>query len=142
METPGGILGESGFVPVDVGPVWISELGYQLVRNVPVEGMVPGAFPPPGVIGPEDADPGINNPATYSIAVLEKPKGVKKDKPGKHKKLARQFIDFVRSPEGQAAYTDGGFIGLTEEELAAGECYSVNKQGELVITPRENNRCK
>ena len=142
VETPGGILEESGFVPVDVGPVWISELGYQLVRDVPVEGMVPGAFPPPGVVGPAEADPGINNPATYSIAVLEKPKGGNKDKPGKHRKLAKAFIDFVRSSEGQTAYTEGGFIGLTDEELAGGECYSIDKDNALVITPRENNSCK
>jgi hypothetical protein len=136
VETPGGILGESGFVPVDVGPVWISELGYQLVRDVPVEGMVPGAFPPPGVVGPAEADPGINNPATYSIAVLSTAQN------GKHRRVARQFIDFVRSTEGQKAYTDGGFIGLTDEELAAGECYSTARDGTLVITPRENNSCK
>ena len=136
METPGGILEESGFEPVDVGPVWISELGYQLVRDVPVEGMVPGAFPPPGVIGPETADPVINSPATYSIAVLAT------SKTGQRRNLAQHFIDFVRSPEGQTAYTDGGFIGLTPEELAAGECYSVAKDGTLVTTPRVDNSCK
>jgi hypothetical protein len=135
VETPGGILGEPGFVPVDVGPVWISELGYQLVRNVPVEGMVPGSFPPPGVVGPADADPAINNPATYSIAVLATADN------GRHRKLARKFIDFVRSPEGQTAYTDGGFIGLTAEELNAGECYAKDKEGNLVITPRDGG-CK
>lgn len=135
VETPGGILGEPGFVPVDVGPVWISELGYQLVRNVPVEGMVPGSFPPPGVVGPADADPVINNPATYSIAVLATAEN------GRHRKLARKFIDFVRSPEGQTAYTDGGFIGLTAEELNAGECYARDKEGNLVITPRDGG-CK
>ena len=136
VETPGGILEEPGFVPVDVGPVWISELGYQLVREVPVEGMVPGAFPPPGVVGPAEADPAINNPATYSIAVLSTAQN------GKHRRLARKFIDFVRSPEGQTAYTDGGFIGLTDEELAAGECYSIARDGSLVTSPRTNNSCK
>ena len=137
VETPGGILGEPGFVPVDVGPVWISELGYQLVREVPVEGMVPGTSPPDGVVGPDTADPAINNPATYSIAVLAT------SKTGKRRKLARQFIDFIRSPEGQTAYTKGGFIGLTPEELAGGECYSINrKTGELVTTTRVDNSCK
>ena len=136
VETPAGILEEPGFEPVDVGPVWISELGYQLVRNVAVEGMVPGAFPPPGVVGPDTANPAINNPATYSIAVLATAEN------GKHRKLARQFIDYVRSPEGQADYTDGGFIGLTDEELAQGECYSIAKDGSLVTTPRTNNSCK
>jgi hypothetical protein len=136
VETPGGILEDPNFVPVDVGPVWVSELGYQLVRNVPVEGMVPGAFPPPGVIGPSAANPVINNPATYSIAVLAT------SKTGQRRKLAQQFIDFVRSPEGQAAYTDGGFIGLTPEELSAGECYSLAKDDTLVNTPRVDNSCK
>jgi hypothetical protein len=136
VETPSGILGDPNFVPVDVGPVWISELGYQLVRNVPVEGMVPGAFPPPGVVGPGTADPVINNPATYSIAVLAT------SKTGKRRSLAQQFIDFVRSPEGQTAYTDGGFIGLTPEELSAGECYSLAKDGTLYTTPRVDNSCK
>lgn len=135
VETPNGILGEPGYAPVDVGPVWISELGYQLVRSVPVEGMVPGAFPPPGVVGPDTADPGINAPATYSIAVLRKPANATEN--GKRRQLAEDFIDFVRSPAGQTAYTDGGFIGLTPDELAAGECYSLDKGGNLVITPRD-----
>ena len=135
VETPGGILEDPGFVPVDVGPVWISELGYQLVRSVPVEGMVPGAFPPPGVVGPADADPVINSPATYSIAVLRKPENGTRN--GYRRHLAQDFIDFVRSPVGQAAYTDGGFIGLTPDELNGGECYALDKDATLVITPRE-----
>jgi hypothetical protein len=135
VETPSGILGEPDFVPVDVGPVWVSELGYQLVRSVPVEGMVPGAFPPPGVVGPDDADPVINNPATYSIAVLATAEN------GNHRRLAQEFIDYVRSPEGQTAYTDGGFIGLTTDELNGGECYALDKDGDLVITPRDGG-CK
>ena len=138
VETPGGILVEEGFVPVDVGPVWISELGYQLVRDVPVEGMVPGEFPPPGVVGPSDAEPAINSPATYSIAVLRKPENAISN--GYRRHLAQDFIDFVRSPEGQSAYTDGGFIGLTPEELEGGECYALEKDGTLQVTPR-NGGC-
>jgi ABC-type molybdate transport system substrate-binding protein len=135
VETPGGILGEVGFEPVDVGPVWVSELGYQLVRNVPVEGMVPGVFPPPGVVGPADAEPVINNPATYSIAVLRKSENSSRN--GRRRHLAEGFVDYLRSPEGQTAYTDGGFIGLTPAELNGGECYSLAKDGTLVITPRD-----
>jgi hypothetical protein len=135
VETPGGILGEAGFVPFDVGPVWISELGYQLVRDVLVEGMVPEAFPPPGVVGPADANPVINSPATYSIAVLRKPENATSN--GYRRHLAQDFIDFVRSSEGQKAYTDGGFIGLTPSELNGGECYSLDKNGTLVIAPRD-----
>lgn len=138
VETPNGILGDPGYAPVDVGPVWVSELGYQLVRSVPVEGMVPGAFPPPGVVGPESADPTVNAPATYSIAVLRKPDAGRRN--GARRHLARDFVDFVRSPSGQTVYTDGGFIGLTDEELAGGECYSLDKDGNLVITPR-NGGC-
>ena len=134
VETPGGILGEPGFVPVDVGPVWISELGYQLVRDVAVEGMVPGAFPPPGVVGPDDANPTINSPATYSIAVLRKPQAGSRN--GYRRHLAQDFIDFVRGPEGQKAYTDGGFIGLTADELEGGECYALDKDGALLTAPR------
>ena len=138
VETPGGILGEPGFVPVDVGPVWISELGYQLVRDVAVEGMVPGAFPPPGVVGPDDANPTINSPATYSIAVLRKPQAGSRN--GYRRHLAQDFIDFVRGPEGQKAYTDGGFIGLTADELEGGECYALDKDGALLTAPR-NGGC-
>ena len=139
VETPGGILGEAGFVPVDVGPVWISELGYQLVRDVPVEGMVPGAFPPPGVVGPADANPVINSPATYSIAVLRKPENATSN--GYRRHLAQDFVDFVRSPEGQKAYTDGGFIGLTPSELNGGECYSLDKAGNLLPPTPRNGGC-
>lgn len=135
VETPGGILGEAGFVPVDVGPVWISELGYQLVRGVAVEGMVPGALPPPGVVGPDAADPVVNGPETYSIAVLRTPGSGERN--GDRRHLACDFVDFVRSPTGQAAYTDGGFLGLTPEELAGGECYSLARDGSLVVTPRD-----
>ncbi|MGD8308385.1 MAG: substrate-binding domain-containing protein [Chromatiales bacterium] len=139
VETPNGILGEPGFAPVDVGPVWVSELGYQLVRGVPVEGMVPGAFPPPGVVGPDTADPTVNGPATYSIAVLRKAaSGVRN---GARRHLAEDFVDFVRSPTGQAVYTDGGFIGLSQDELDGGECYSFDAGNSLVVTPR-NGGCE
>jgi hypothetical protein len=56
-----------------------------------------------------------------------------------NRKMARKFIDYVRSPDGQSKYTDGGFIGLTDEELAAGECYDLDKEGNLIITPREGS---
>jgi len=134
VETPSGILGEPGFVPVDVGPVWVSELGYQLVRNVPVEGMVPGTNPPDGVVGPENASPTINGPATYSIAVLTTPDNDRRN--GYRRHLAQDFVDFVRSSEGQQAYTDGGFIGLTPAELDGGECYRLDKDGNLFTSPR------
>jgi ABC-type molybdate transport system substrate-binding protein len=122
VETPNGILDGS----VDVGPVWVSELGYQLNRSIPVSGMdQAGGFG--GVSSPAGADPQVNAPATYSIAVVAT---------AENRRLAKQFIDFVRSPEGQTAYTDGGFIGLTQAELDAGECYSTDKSGNLVVTPR------
>ncbi len=112
VETPNGILAGT----VHVGPVWVSELGYQLVRNVPLSGMDQmGGFA--GVASPANANPVVNAPATYSIAVLAT---AKKDE------HAQAFIDFVRSPEGQKTYTDGGFIGLTQKELNSGQCYTEN----------------
>ena len=136
VETPEGIQHAAGYVPVDVGPVWVSELGYQLVRNVPVQGMVAGAFPPPGVVGPADASPAINSPATYSIAALATAEN------RTHRKMAQKFIEYVLSPEGQKAYTDGGFIGLTPQELDGGECYSFDTNGVLVITARTTAGCR
>ena len=78
----------------------------------------------------------MSRPATYSIAVLRKPENGTRN--GYRRHLAQDFVDFVRSPAGQAAYTDGGFIGLTPEELNGGECYALDKDGKLLPpTPRE-----
>lgn len=122
VETPGGILGSDGFVPVDVGPVWTSELKYAQAAGDAVSGMdqVGGSG---GVSSPVNANPTVNVPATYSIAVLATAKNVS---------LAQDFIDYVRSPDGQSKYTDGGFIGLTPAELEGGFCYDENG----VATPR------
>ena len=97
--------------------------------------MVPGAFQPPGVVGPGDADSVINNPVTYSVALLRKPANGTRN--GWRKLLAQDFVDFVRSPDGQMAYTDGGFIDLTQDELDAGEYNSFDKDDALVTTPRD-----
>ncbi|HUT40578.1 MAG TPA: substrate-binding domain-containing protein, partial [Gammaproteobacteria bacterium] len=76
----------------------------------------------------------VNRPVSYSIALLST---------AKHKRLGNAFIDWIRSPDGQRVYTDGGFIGLTEAELAGGECYAIDrKTGALVTTPRVNNSCR
>lgn len=116
VETPGGILGKAGFVAVDVGPVWTSELKYAQAAGDAVSGMdqVGGSA---GVSSPADANPVVNAPATYSIALLAT---------ANNSRLAKDFIDYVRSPDGQAKYTDGGFIGLTEAELAGGFCYAAD----------------
>jgi ABC-type Fe3+ transport system substrate-binding protein len=50
---------------------------------------------------------------------------------GKHKRLARLFVEFLRSPEGVQIYVDGGFSALTGSET--GERYSFDKGGALVI---------
>jgi hypothetical protein len=126
VETPGGILGKEGFVSVDVGPVWTSELKYAQDAGDAVSGM-DQAGGSGGVSSPADADPVVNEPAEYSIALLAT---------SRNRGLARKFIDYVRSPDGQSKYTDGGFIGLTPEELAGGECYDLDKDGGLIVTTR------
>jgi len=128
VETPGGIQNEPGFVPVDVGFVWITELAYQLNN---------GNFDVQGMVGNQDiADLGIPRPAgstdvnkdiTYSLALLAT---------SNHKKRGRQFIDFLRSPTGQEVYTDGGFTGLTSTQLEGGRCYAKPVGGVSVATPR------
>jgi ABC-type Fe3+ transport system substrate-binding protein len=82
------------------------------------------------------ADPGevVNRPVSYSIALLST---------AKHKRLGNAFIDWIRSPDGQAVYTNGGFIGLNEAELAGGECYALDPvNGALSTTPRVDNSCR
>jgi ABC-type molybdate transport system substrate-binding protein len=125
VETPNGILGEPNYVPVDVGYVWITELAYQLNNgNMEVQGMV----------GNQDiADLGIPNTAgvnadkIYSLALLAT---------SKNKHRGRQFINFLRSPEGQAVYMAGGFTGLTPEQLDEGKCYPMPVDGASVPTNR------
>jgi len=124
VETPNGILAGD----YNIGPVWISELGYQLVRSVAVEGMqgsVPAGVPTPASQALDGKQ--VNAAATYSIAIL---------RTSKNAANANAFIDYVRSAAGQANYTAGGFIGLSEAELNAGQCYSTPK-GVLKISARD-----
>ena len=77
---------------------------------------------------------GGSEPPRDSWTALRKPEnGIRN---GYRRHLAQDFIDFVRNPDGQQAYTDGGFIGLTPAELNGGECYSLEKDGTLIVTPR------
>ena len=125
VETPNGIQGIGDSVRVDVGYVWITELAYQLVRgNLAVQGMV----------GDQDiANLGIPNTAKvnadkiYSLAHLAT---------SDNKRNARKVINFIRSPEGQATYTDGGFTGLTDTQLLGGKCYAKPVDGVSVATDR------
>lgn len=106
VETPSRILaGDS-----DVGPVWVSEL--QLAVN---NGDAVGGYQP------ADA---VNFPVVYSVAFLATMNK-------KHKRLARKWVDFLRSPEGVQVYVDGGFSALTGTEQ--GERYSFDASGNLVI---------
>jgi ABC-type molybdate transport system substrate-binding protein len=106
VETPSRILaGES-----DVGPVWVSELQLALNNGDAVSGFQP-----------IDA---VNVPVVYSVAYLA-------TMSNKHKRLARWWVDFLRSPEGVQIYVDGGFSALTGTEL--GERYSIDESGALVI---------
>jgi hypothetical protein len=109
------------------GPLWITEVTYAQNSGNPV--VVEG-------VNIAAADPGeaVDPPVSYSIALLST---------AKHKRLGNAFIDWIRSPDGQRVYTEGGFIGLTDAELAGGECYSIDrKTGATVVTPRENNSCR
>ena len=123
VETPERVRsGESW-----TGPLWITEVTYAQNSGNPVavEGVDIAAADQAEVVDP---------PVSYSIALLST---------AKHERLGNAFIDWIRSPDGQRVYTDGGFIGLTDAELAGGECYSIDRMtGAVVITPRENNRCR
>lgn len=129
VETPNGIQGNPGYVPVDVGFVWITELAYVLAEydgaagvpapNSPVEGMVGLktignlGIPTPAT-GTGAAD--VNSPATYSLALLAT---------SEKQERGRQFINFLRDQAtGQMVYTNGGFGGLSSIELGGGKCYS------------------
>jgi ABC-type molybdate transport system substrate-binding protein len=104
VETPEGIQGTAGFVPVDVGYVWITEVAFQLNDgNYNIQGMV-GDQDITNLGIPRPADSDVNKDITYSLALLAT---------SENQKRGRQFIDFLRSPEGQLVYTDGGFTGLT-----------------------------
>ena len=106
VETPERILaGES-----DVGPVWVSELQLAVNNGDAVSGYQP-------------IDE-VNVPVVYSVAFLA-------TMHSSHKQLARQWVDFLRSPEGVQIYVDGGFSALIGTEL--GERYSFDDNGDLVI---------
>jgi len=131
VETPNGIVNETGFVPVDVGYVWITELAFQInAGNTNVTGMSGSVISNLGIPNPN----GVNADKIYSLALLAT---------SKNKKRGRQFIDFLRSPEGQAAYTNGGFTGLTEAQLDGGRCYAKPSGGTSVATIRSGeDSCK
>jgi ABC-type molybdate transport system substrate-binding protein len=106
VETPARILaGDS-----DVGPVWVSELQLAVNHGDAVSGYQP-----------IDA---VNVPVVYSVAFLA-------TMDDDHRKLARKWVDFLRSPEGVQIYVDGGFSALTGTEQ--GERYSFDANGGLVI---------
>jgi len=134
VETPNGILGEEGYVPVDTGYVWITELAYQLNNgNLAVQGMVGNQdISDLGIPRPAESD--VNTDITYSLALLAT---------SRNEKRGRQFIDFLRSPQGQAVYTNGGFTGLTMTELEGGRCYAKPVDGVSKWTPRNGDgSCK
>jgi len=108
VETPSRILaGDS-----DVGPVWVSELQLAVNNGSAVSGFKP-----------IDA---VNRPVVYSVAFLA-------TMSKKHKRLAKKWVNFLRSPEGVKVYVDGGFSALTGTEQ--GERYSFDAAGNLVIEP-------
>jgi len=124
VETPNGILGAAGYVPVEVGFVWITELAYQINNdNLEVEGMSGQTIGNLGI--PNSGN--VNGDKIYSLALLAT---------SRHEKRGRQFIDFLRSPEGQAVYTAGGFTGLTPAQLEDGKCYARPVGGVSAATKR------
>jgi ABC-type molybdate transport system substrate-binding protein len=128
VETPEGIQGTAGFVPVDVGYVWITEVAFQLNDgNLNIQGMVGNQdITDLGIPRPAGST-NVNNDITYSLALLAT---------SNHQKRGRQFIDFLRSPVGQEVYTDGGFTGLTSTQLEGGRCYAQPEAGVSVATTR------
>ena len=127
VETPNGIMGVAGYVPVHTGFVWITELAYQLNNgNLAVQGMV-GNQDISDLGIPRPAGSSVNGDITYSLALLAT---------SRHEKRGRQFIDFLRSPQGQAVYTAGGFTGLTQVQLEGGRCYARPVNGVSAVTNR------
>jgi len=126
VETPNGLVNDPSYEPVDVGFVWITELAYQInAGNTAVTGMSGSTIGSLGIPNTE----GVNGDKTYSLAILATSKNVDK---------GIAFINFLRSPEGQTVYTDGGFTGLSAEELAGGKCYSEPVDGVSIATNRSD----
>jgi len=126
VETPNGIIEAEGYVPVDVGYVWITELAYQInAGNTAVTGMNGVDLPTLGI--PNTA--GVNGDKIYSLALLAT-STVNQQK-------GREFINFLRSADGQASYTAGGFTGLIDQaDFDAGKCYAKPVNGVSVATNR------
>jgi ABC-type molybdate transport system substrate-binding protein len=125
VETPNGIVGDPSYVPVDVGFVWITEVAYQLNNgNLDIQGMV-GNQDISDLGIPNTA--GVNGDKVYSLAHLATSENEDK---------GRQFINFLRSSEGQLVYTDGGFTGLTGTQMDGGKCYAKPVNGVSVATDR------
>jgi ABC-type molybdate transport system substrate-binding protein len=115
VETPEGIQANPDFEFVNVGFVWITEVAFQLNDdNFNIEGMV-GLQDIANLGIPRPAGSDVNKDITYSLAILAT---------SSNGKRARQFVDFLRSPEGQFVYTEGGFTGLNSTQLEGGKCYA------------------
>ncbi len=127
VETPEGIQANPDFEFVNVGFVWITEVAFQLNDgNLNIEGMV-GDQNIADLGIPRPAGSTVNKDITYSLALLAT---------SNNKKRGRQFIDFLRAPEGQLVYTDGGFTGLDTTQLEGGRCYAEPVAGSSVATIR------
>ena len=95
----------------DTGPLWVSEVIYARKQAEDVEGVDIAAM---------DPNEEVNQPVTYYVTIVEKTLNAN------HKKLAAEFVNFLRSPAGQQIYEDGGFIALDDEELAFEKVFSGN----------------
>jgi hypothetical protein len=127
VETPNGIMGVAGYEPVDTGFVWITELAYQINHgNTAVTGMSGSTIGSLGIPTPA-SDSTVNAPNTYSLALLAT---------SENEDRGRDFINFLRATEGQTVYTDGGFGGLSGEQMDGGKCYAKPVDGVSVATDR------
>lgn len=134
VETPNGIIGDPAYVPVDMGYVWITELAYQINNgNTAVTGMSGSTI---GSLGIPNTG-GVNGDKIYSLALLAT---------SKNPDMGRAFINFLRSPEGQAVYMNGGFTGLEDlglitgkNEFDQGKCYAAPVDGASTATPRNGD---
>ena len=122
VETPNGVVNDPAYEPVDVGYVWITELAFQInAGNTDVTGMNGTTLSTLGI--PNTA--GVNADKIYSLALLATSDNESK---------GRAFIDFLRSSEGQLAYTNGGFTGLINQaDFDKGKCYA--RPAEVEVEP-------
>ena len=92
-EIPDGLKANT----VDVGIVWASEVQHAKDEGAPIEGIP---------LPPEDS---LVKEAAYVIGPLNH---------AEHSAAATRYLNFLKTPQAQKAYTHHGFIKATKEDLA------------------------